>query len=114
MLSPCTITIRPYWSTRGVPCRWSRGTGVPFSALAGPAAVPLKVMPSAAAIRTAADAYKVYYSKVTNESGNDYTVDHTAFIYLMGTDGKYLGFFPPGTTPERIADILRQQTGSIR
>ena len=68
----------------------------------------------AAAIRTAADAYKVYYSKVTNESGNDYTVDHTAFIYLMGTDGKYLGFFPPGTTPERIADILRQQTGSIR
>jgi hypothetical protein len=27
----------------------------------------------------------------------------------MGTDGNYLGFFPPGTAPERIADTLRQQ-----
>jgi protein SCO1/2 len=40
-------------------------------------------------------------------------VDHTAFIYLMGADGKYLGFFPPGTAPERIADILRQQIASM-
>ena len=67
----------------------------------------------AAAIRAAADAYMVYYSKVTNEGGSDYTVDHTAFIYLMGADGKYLGFFPPGTAPERIADILRQQIASM-
>jgi protein SCO1/2 len=67
----------------------------------------------AAAIRAAADAYKVYYSKVTNEGGSDYTVDHTAFIYLMGTDGKYLGFFPPGTAPERIAEVLRQQIASM-
>ena len=64
----------------------------------------------AAAIRAAADAYKVYYAKVPNERGDDYTVDHTAFIYLMGADGKYLGFFPPGTTADRIASILRQQT----
>ena len=61
----------------------------------------------AAAIRTAADAYKVYYAKVTNEAGTDYTVDHTAFIYLMSADGNYLGFFPPGTTPERIAETIR-------
>lgn len=67
----------------------------------------------ASAIRAAADAYKVYYAKVTNEGGSEYTVDHTAFIYLMGVDGKYLGFFPPGTTPERIADILRQQIASM-
>ena len=36
-------------------------------------------------------------------------MDHTAFIYLMGTDGHYRGFFPPGTAPGRIADTLRQQ-----
>ena len=64
----------------------------------------------AAAIRAAADSYKVYYAKVPSERRDEYTVDHTAFIYLMGIDGKYLGFFPPGTAPERIADILRQQT----
>ena len=66
----------------------------------------------AAAILAAADAYKVYYAKVPNERGDDYTVDHTAFIYLMGTDGRYLGFFPPGTTADRIASSLRQQAAS--
>ena len=63
----------------------------------------------AAAIRQAADAYKVYYAKVMNQKGDDYTVDHTAFIYLMGDDGKYLGFFPPGTDAERMADMIARQ-----
>jgi cytochrome oxidase Cu insertion factor (SCO1/SenC/PrrC family) len=63
----------------------------------------------AAEIRKAAGAYKVYYAKVANEAGTDYTVDHTAFVYLMDADGKYLGFFPPGTTPERIAKAIRQR-----
>jgi len=62
----------------------------------------------AAAIRKAADGYKVYYAKVPNEKGDDYTVDHTAFIYLMGADGKYLGFFPPGTPPDRLTEALRR------
>jgi len=62
-----------------------------------------------AAIRAAAEAYKVYYDKVPSERGDEYNVDHTAFIYLMGPDGKYLGFFPPGTAPERIAETLRKQ-----
>jgi protein SCO1/2 len=61
----------------------------------------------AAAIRAAADAYKVYYAKVANAAGTDYTVDHSAFIYLMGADGQYLGFFPPGAPPERIAEAIR-------
>src|SRR4051812_26647227 len=60
------------------------------------------------AVRKAADAYKVYFAKVPigKESG-DYTVDHTAFIYLMDRDGNYLGFFPPGTTAERMVEIIR-------
>jgi protein SCO1/2 len=61
----------------------------------------------AAAIRKAAEAYKVYYARV--ETGTDYTVDHSAFMYLMDADGKYLGFLPPGTTPERIAEAIRQR-----
>ncbi len=62
-----------------------------------------------AAIHKAADAYKVYYAKVMNQKGDDYTVDHTAFIYLMDADGKYLGFFPPGTEADRIAETMRRQ-----
>jgi protein SCO1/2 len=60
----------------------------------------------AAAIHAAAAAYRVYYAQVPLND-DDYTVDHSSFIYLMGADGKYLGFFPPGTTPEHIAESIR-------
>ena len=60
------------------------------------------------AVRKAADAYKVYFAKVpTGKEASDYTVDHTAFIYLMDRDGNYLGFFPPGTTAERMVEVIR-------
>jgi cytochrome oxidase Cu insertion factor (SCO1/SenC/PrrC family) len=67
---------------------------------------------SADAIRKAADAYKVYYAKVDPDSGKaddggTYTVDHTAYIYLMDRDGNYLGFFPPGTSADRMVEIVR-------
>jgi cytochrome oxidase Cu insertion factor (SCO1/SenC/PrrC family) len=61
---------------------------------------------SADAIRKAADAYKVYYARVPLKDG-DYTVDHTAYIYLMDRDGNYLGFFPPGTSADRMVEIIR-------
>jgi cytochrome oxidase Cu insertion factor (SCO1/SenC/PrrC family) len=54
------------------------------------------------------DAYKVYSAKVPLGKGHgDYTVDHTAFIYLMNRDGGYLGFFPPGTSADRMVEIIR-------
>ena len=59
------------------------------------------------AIRKAADAYKVFYARVPRSDGSDYTVDHSAFIYVMDRDGRYLGFFPPGTPPDRMADTIR-------
>ena len=62
---------------------------------------------SAEAIRKVADAYKVYYAKVPLEGAGDYTVDHTAYIYLMDRDGNYLGFFPPGTSADRMVEIIR-------
>lgn len=60
------------------------------------------------AIGTAADAYKVYFAKAAiGKAAGDYTIDHTSFIYLMDRDGKYLGFFPPGTSAERMVEIIR-------
>jgi cytochrome oxidase Cu insertion factor (SCO1/SenC/PrrC family) len=61
----------------------------------------------ASSVRQAARAYKVYYDKVPTASGSDYTVDHSAFIYLMDRAGQYLGFFPPGTSPDRMANVIR-------
>jgi cytochrome oxidase Cu insertion factor (SCO1/SenC/PrrC family) len=60
----------------------------------------------ASSIRQAARAYKVYYAKVPT-SEKDYTVDHSGYIYLMDRAGQYLGFFPPGTPPDRMADVIR-------
>ena len=60
----------------------------------------------AAAIKEAARAYRVYYSRAELPK-SDYTIDHSAFIYLMGRNGEYLSFFPPGTSAELLAGALR-------
>lgn len=59
-------------------------------------------------VSQAADAYRVYYKRVpTGSRPDDYTVDHSAFIYLLDRDGKYLGFFPPGTDAAKMVDMIR-------
>jgi cytochrome oxidase Cu insertion factor (SCO1/SenC/PrrC family) len=59
-------------------------------------------------IRTLALAYKAYYEKVAAEHDEPYAIDHTGFVYLVGRDGKYLGFFPPGTPPDRMVEVIRK------
>jgi protein SCO1/2 len=61
---------------------------------------------SAEQIRTVARAYKVYYAKYPPGSP-DYVVDHSSFIYLVDQGGKYVGFFPPGTTADRVVEMLK-------
>jgi cytochrome oxidase Cu insertion factor (SCO1/SenC/PrrC family) len=60
----------------------------------------------AAHIRDVARAYRVYYAKVVIDGAAEYTIDHSGFIYLMDRDGKYLGFFPPGTPAGRMAAVI--------
>ena len=52
--------------------------------------------------RKVASACEVFYEKVPLPSGKGYTIDHTAFIYLMDRQGRYVAFMPPGT-PTREA-----------
>jgi len=63
---------------------------------------------TAAQIRAVADAYKAYYAKFMPPDGAVYLIDHTGFVYLMGRSGQYLGFFPPGTSADRMDEIIRQ------
>ena len=58
-------------------------------------------------IRAVASAYKVYYAKYKPPEGSDYVIDHTGFIYLMDDGGAYRGFFPPGTSADRMVEIVR-------
>lgn len=57
----------------------------------------------------AAKAYRVYYAKGKSTGGDDYLMDHTVFIYLMGRDGKYLSHFLPGATAEQMAAAMEQR-----
>ena len=61
------------------------------------------------AIRKVALAYKVYFARSGAARGGDYAVDHTGFIYLVGKDGRYLGFLPPASPPEEIVGAVRRQ-----
>jgi len=59
-------------------------------------------------IRMVANAYKAFYAKVPGTHDGEYAIDHTGVIYLMGRSGEYLGFMPPQTGPEKLAEILRK------
>ncbi|MBW8903296.1 MAG: SCO family protein, partial [Bradyrhizobium sp.] len=59
-------------------------------------------------VRAVATAYKVFYEKVQGERSGDYSIDHAGVIYLIGSDGKYIGFLLPQTNPDRLAEVLRK------
>ncbi len=68
---------------------------------------------SAAEIKAAAKAYKVYYRKQPGAKPGDTKIlmDHTSFIYLVGPDGKVVALIRGGTRPEVLARELARLTG---
>ncbi|MGZ8401754.1 MAG: SCO family protein [Rhodoplanes sp.] len=60
-----------------------------------------------AAIAAVAKAYRVYYKKVPLE-GEDYTLDHTALVYLMDKQGRFLAPFNIKRPPEAAVADLRK------
>jgi protein SCO1/2 len=60
-----------------------------------------------AAVQAALKVYRVYAKKVPLQ-GDDYTMDHTAVVYLMDRDGRFVAPFNLKRTPEAAADELRR------
>ena len=58
-------------------------------------------------IAAAAKAYRVYYRRAEDPSATEYLMDHSSFIYLMGTDGTYVSHFAHNATPQEIAEGLK-------
>lgn len=59
-------------------------------------------------IRQASKAFRAYYAKVEQEGAPDgYTMDHSAFLYLMTPEGAYATHFAPSDDPAAIADEIR-------
>jgi protein SCO1/2 len=62
----------------------------------------------AAALDAVAKAYRVYYKKVALEGG-DYTMDHTAIVYLMDKEGRFVAPVNMRRTTDLVAADLRKQ-----
>lgn len=59
-------------------------------------------------VRRVATSYKIYFEKVRPPGSSTYLIDHMAFIFLLDRSGKYVAFFPPGTSAERMAVMVRE------
>ena len=94
-VQPLFVTLDPARDTPPVLREYASAFHPALIALRGSEAETLRV----------ARSYKVYYEKVADSKGG-YSVDHTAFTFLLDRSGKYIAFLPPGTKPDRIATLL--------
>ena len=60
-------------------------------------------------VATVARNYGVYYMKQKPDSYDLYSVDHSAFTYIIGTDGKVAATLPHGTSASEIIKTIRDQ-----
>jgi len=74
-----------------------------------PAIVGLTGSPDA--IAKVAKAFKVYAAKVKGDAPDRYTMDHSAILYLMGPDGRFVAHFTHGVSAEDLAAGLRKHLG---
>jgi protein SCO1/2 len=104
-VQPLFITIDPERDSPEVIGAYARSIDTRIVGLSG----------DAAEIASVAKAYRVYYAKKALPSATDssYLMDHTAFVYVMGPDGKYVTLFSPvqGQTPDDMAARLRDMIG---
>ncbi len=94
-VAPIFISVDPSRDTPAVLSDYLKNFGTRIAGLTG----------SPDEVASAAKAYRVYFRKATGGS-DDYTVDHSAFIYLMDREGHNLTYFmfnaPPGTVVNKI------------
>jgi protein SCO1/2 len=95
-VQPVFVTLDPERDTADLAGRYAEAFHPRFESLRG----------SDAETRRVAEAYKVFYEKVPLPSGG-YAIDHTSFTYVLDDQGRYVGYFPPGTSGKRIADFVR-------
>ncbi|MCW5774090.1 MAG: SCO family protein [Rhodospirillaceae bacterium] len=62
-----------------------------------------------AEIAAVARAYRVYYAKRKLEKEGEYTMDHSAYMYLMGPDGKFIAHFRHAVPPAELAKTLAER-----
>jgi len=95
------VTLDPERDTPEAVGAYVKNFGKNFVALSG----------SQAAIANAAKAYRITFSKFEykDKDGNDdYSIDHSALVYLMGKDGEYIDHFAYGTPASKMTETMRR------
>jgi protein SCO1/2 len=96
---PIFITLDPERDTQAAMGAYVKNFGPRFVGLTG----------SAEQIAAAAKAYRVAYSKFQQDkASSDYSIDHSALVYLMGKDGEYITHFAYGTPAAKMTETLRR------
>jgi protein SCO1/2 len=96
---PVFITLDPERDTPQVVGDYVKNFGGNFVGLTG----------SPDQVAAAAKAYKIVYSKFQeDESSKDYSIDHSALVYLMDRNGEYLTHFAYGTPATKMTETLRR------
>ncbi|HUU66914.1 MAG TPA: SCO family protein [Methyloceanibacter sp.] len=96
---PIFITLDPERDTPEAVAAYVENFGPNFVGLSG----------SPEAIAKAAKAYRVTYQKFQEKStGDNYSIDHSALLYLMGPDGEYITHIPYGTPASKMTETLRR------
>ena len=96
---PIFITLDPERDTQAVMDAYLKNFGSRFVGLTG----------SPEAVAAAAKAYRVAHSKFQEDpASSDYSVDHSALVYLMGRDGEYVTHFAYGTPADEMTEKLRR------
>jgi protein SCO1/2 len=96
---PIFITLDPERDTPEVMGAYVKNFGPRVMGLTG----------SPESIATAAKAYRIAYSKFQQDpASSDYSIDHSALVYLMGKDGEYVTHFAYGTPPDKMTEGLKR------
>lgn len=65
-------------------------------------------------VREVATSFKVYYEKVPLAGRGAYTIDHTAYTFLLDRRGDFVILFPPGTPAERMEQMIVERLNADR
>jgi cytochrome oxidase Cu insertion factor (SCO1/SenC/PrrC family) len=102
-IQPIFVTVDPERDTPDVMANYVGNFGTRFTGLTG----------SPRQIAEMAATYRVFYAKQDNpKDPKNYLMDHSAIIYLMGSDGKFLKHFSYSTDAKALAAGLKQALGS--
>jgi protein SCO1 len=101
-IQPIFVTVDPERDTPAVMAAYVSNFGDRFTGLTG----------SPAQITEMAQTYRVFFAKQENKADpKNYQMDHSAIIYLMGPDGKFLKHFSYSTDAKALAAGLKQALG---